>query len=1176
MLITLTTANAQWENLNTGINDNLTGITFIGNYGFVSGENGVYITTNGGIGASSWSRYTIDPSDSDYQVYENTIFKHCISNDNTGSDPNIVYACGQNTLNNRAVIFRFDLNNMTHDIIYTDWSNNSVLNKLAYDSSGPHIHAVGNQGLVVRIEGTNTTFMNARSVYDDSDIDDDFNTISFRDDYRMYIGSQDKVFYTGNGYNYGSQRFYYSVDLDDVDVKAMDANSYLDTYVVGSDYVRINNNTNIYPRNNFYGDLNANAMININNLHIVGTDHGILKSSTLKGYLEWQPSSGNNNIKDISKDKNDQNIVYACGDNGVVFKSSNLGGSTIPYLALNGTGKCVNSTVNFDLYSGSSNNCTWEINGTVVNSDCDDFSYYFDTVGTYNVSVTGINGDNEQATVSQTIQIVDLPEIDKTISISDTILCKSESITIDIDNSEQNVQYILKKDDDNSTHGISPVGNGGTIQLVSDELTETGLYYLSAKHVQANCQRSFTNQFEIIVEQTEARFVSSLINAEVDETVHFTDLSIDADNFSWDFSNNSTPGNSSIQTPDVSFNDLGLTTVDLTVWSDDGCYDNITTDGPNIVSNESIEDCWTIVQNGVDIYNGQYNWGDFPGFWDPEILDLKPTTDGFLSCGYYNDLVVDSKYGVNFNGLQNKLGSYLAKHNKDGLLKWVVHTENSSRDLIYNIAQDSNNDIYICGFSDDGMFYDNFGNSVELGVNGRGFILKLTSKGELIWHINSSFFPKRLDVDENDNLLVTGDLNSYGNGMYLNGENYTALADVNSGGFQDVNNFVLKLNALGGLLWYTGINTTGPNGDFLEAIGHDANNNIYVTGYASNTVDIYSASSGSYNTLSYPGYSPKLFLVKYNENGQVIWNINSYVNDAPYHSGVKPYSMVVDDDGNCYISGKNDCSNASQAQFFSNTNGTLTSNSVGGFFISKVNTNGVCEWIQGAAHSYYGYGYKVIKSNNEIICVASVSNNSNMLQDVNVLSSDGNNIYMQLFPSDYFLTVYNASGKLKRVVANGVNNDPVFYNKRISGFFKDDITNSYYLSRNIGFFTGGTLTEFQNFGHTIYASDLNEQDGVITKFNESCGLVTLSSNEYEYTTGLEIFPNPTSEILNINAQTPISKVSLYDLNGRLLKEEQINGNLMQHQLDVQNLSNGIYFVEIDSGEKSVSKKFVKR
>jgi uncharacterized repeat protein (TIGR01451 family) len=85
----------------------------------------------------------------------------------------------------------------------------------------------------------------------------------------------------------------------------------------------------------------------------------------------------------------------------------------------------------------------------------------------------------------------------------------------------------------------------------------------------------------------------------------------------------------------------------------------------------------------------------------------------------------------------------------------------------------------------------------------------------------------------------------------------------------------------------------------------------------------------------------------------------------------------------------------------------------------------------------------------------------------------------------------------------------------------------------------------------------------------------LSVEDFDLKT-VSIFPNPTSEILNINAQTPISKVSLYDLNGRLLKEEQINGNLMQHQLDVQNLSNGIYFVEIDSGDKSVSKKFVKR
>ena len=151
----------------------------------------------------------------------------------------------------------------------------------------------------------------------------------------------------------------------------------------------------------------------------------------------------------------------------------------------------------------------------------------------------------------------------------------------------------------------------------------------------------------------------------------------------------------------------------------------------------------------------------------------------------------------------------------------------------------------------------------------------------------------------------------------------------------------------------------------------------------------------------------------------------------------------------------------------------------GTFFIAKVNTNGICEWIKGAAHSYSGTGYKVIKSNDEIIVVGSIRGFNTLTEDVEFLSMDGNNIEASINTADYFLAIYDTDGNVDRIVTNGINDQRFFVSDRISGFFKDSNDN-YYISRNIWFYTDGPKN-YENFGHIINGQDLDGIDGTITK-----------------------------------------------------------------------------------------------
>lgn len=79
---------------------------------------------------------------------------------------------------------------------------------------------------------------------------------------------------------------------------------------------------------------------------------------------------------------------------------------------------------------------------------------------------------------------------------------------------------------------------------------------------------------------------------------------------------------------------------------------------------------------------------------------------------------------------------------------------------------------------------------------------------------------------------------------------------------------------------------------------------------------------------------------------------------------------------------------------------------------------------------------------------------------------------------------------------------------------------------------------------------------------------TIASN-----TKISLFPNPTNSILNLKLpnDTIIDKVNITDITGKIIKEQSQNTN----SLNVENLANGIYILQVFSGEEKFEAKFVK-
>lgn len=76
----------------------------------------------------------------------------------------------------------------------------------------------------------------------------------------------------------------------------------------------------------------------------------------------------------------------------------------------------------------------------------------------------------------------------------------------------------------------------------------------------------------------------------------------------------------------------------------------------------------------------------------------------------------------------------------------------------------------------------------------------------------------------------------------------------------------------------------------------------------------------------------------------------------------------------------------------------------------------------------------------------------------------------------------------------------------------------------------------------------------------------------QFTKLFSVYPNPTSDYLNINTKEKISKVEIYDGAGRKMNIK-INS---EKQIDVKNLLKGVYYLRIFTDKNVLTSKFIKK
>ena len=74
---------------------------------------------------------------------------------------------------------------------------------------------------------------------------------------------------------------------------------------------------------------------------------------------------------------------------------------------------------------------------------------------------------------------------------------------------------------------------------------------------------------------------------------------------------------------------------------------------------------------------------------------------------------------------------------------------------------------------------------------------------------------------------------------------------------------------------------------------------------------------------------------------------------------------------------------------------------------------------------------------------------------------------------------------------------------------------------------------------------------------------------------INIYPNPTSDLLNINSSVEIKEVYIYDVLGKRVLVKNMNNNI--NVLNVESLIDGVYFIKVDMKNNTTSTlRFVKK
>ncbi len=508
---------------------------------------------------------------------------------------------------------------------------------------------------------------------------------------------------------------------------------------------------------------------------------------------------------------------------------------------------------------------------------------------------------------------------------------------------------------------------------------------------------------------------------------------------------------------------------------------------------------------------------------------------------------------------------FIAKMDPLGNFLWAKSAGGLGDDEGNDIAIDADNNIIITGIFSDTAYFGLDTLRYNKSIGNDIFITKMDKDGNWLWAkqvsatTNSTLnYGNGVSTDGNKNIYVTGQIDgtvSFGN------------ISLTTNGPGDI--FVAKLDPSGNFVWAKEAGgAMGGDADCGKDIATDNDGNSYITG---NFMGI-AANPASFGTIHLTATgAADLFVAKIDKDGNWQWAKSAGGTDqVSYTIG---YNIAIDSQGNSYVQGllqtsSNGTDTTYTASFGSNTISfyrMLSSSDVADYLcVAKLDANGT-NWL-------WAKGAGTVNT--------SKTNNVHQHMPGGICLDSQENCYITgTFPCNPYY--YNhasfgstnlSAGNLSSYIAE-INTSGVWQGATLvsAGYF---ITNGAAIIQNNGYcFVAGCFAATATFGSINLTSNNYSYDVYVTKVSINGGS-GINTNPEE--SGLVyIYPNPANDNITIESSIIIPKeiISIYNIQGKLLMEQPLLQT--KTEINISNLSSGLYIVKINDNKSVMVKRIVK-
>ncbi|MCD9853542.1 T9SS type A sorting domain-containing protein [Epilithonimonas sp. JDS] len=525
----------------------------------------------------------------------------------------------------------------------------------------------------------------------------------------------------------------------------------------------------------------------------------------------------------------------------------------------------------------------------------------------------------------------------------------------------------------------------------------------------------------------------------------------------------------------------------------------------------------------------------------------------------------------------------LLKLDQNGKFLWSKQINQSGLSKVA-VASDSAGNVYLMGQTEGSLTLDNFSIPSEGGLS--LFVVKLSSAGNLIYskyykNVGFGFYAFNPVFDSQDNLYVftepasisagTGDYQDYVFGSVtvpanINGVDHLMLKFDNTGNVIFGKNFYA--NAPSATFSYAWPNNAAFDGtDFIVSGNYygDSNAARYLGLDLVNVPKVYS---------SVNSYVP--FFAKVNTSGNVIWQkaLESNNSNAGNYT-----NFGLDENKNIYMyySVKDKVRIGGTEYSFNSTDGNK--------ILLKLDTNGNLVYYKTTDKGMLAYSLVDVIENDKINASGFTSENNFLNYKIN--NQNATNLYVATFgaldqkyltPMNNYLILTNAA------ISNNPGNANSFVFDLVNNVNWTATSDQNWLNltasqnKNIANVISGngdaklTLTaETNNSGSTRSSNIFISGDGGVASKTIVVTQTGILANQEAKTFVTVIYPNPTSDIINIQTDQKISKIEIFDTSGKLLK---LNSG-SEKSIQVSELVKGIYLIKIYSDNHIINSKFIK-